>query len=427
MEIRTDPIPALQGSQAMRILVISALYPPAVIGGAERRCKELVDGLKNKGHLVYVLTSDYDSHKSAPDRQEYRELSFRNNFSSLSHLQKALIEFRDNRRLISRCGKVQPDLILVCNMHHLSKAILETTHRLGKSVVYDVSADWALDQFRNDPWLGYWRHIPSHRLKRILKRCLLSLLEGDWNTHLPVKLKKFAFNDVYFISDDLLRLHRDAGYQTANARVIRSGISLAAFSCQGGRRFDEERLRLIYAGQVVEHKGVHTIIESLGLLKTTHGVTLPLDIYGPVISEEYLNRLTDIIERFDLQASVRFKGLTPRDVLLNRYREYDALILATITEEPFSRAVLEAMAAGLLVVGTTTGGTKEILIEGQTGLTFNPGDARDLARQLLRAETERNLCISLSKNAKTIVENEYRIERMIDEVEVFLKGVLQKQ
>lgn len=50
--------------------------------------------------------------------------------------------------------------------------------------------------------------------------------------------------------------------------------------------------------------------------------------------------------------------------------------------------VLEGMATGLPVIGALTGGTGEILVEGETGLTFAAGDSEGLARQIRRLAEE---------------------------------------
>jgi glycogen synthase len=45
----------------MRVLVLSNFYPPHFIGGYELGCRDVVEGLKARGHDVRVLTSTYKS------------------------------------------------------------------------------------------------------------------------------------------------------------------------------------------------------------------------------------------------------------------------------------------------------------------------------------------------------------------------------
>ena len=66
------------------------------------------------------------------------------------------------------------------------------------------------------------------------------------------------------------------------------------------------------------------------------------------------------------------------------YADHDVFVFPSIWEEPFSIGLLEAMACGQAVVGTTTGGSAEILVDGVNSLVFPPGDPRRLARQVKR-------------------------------------------
>src|SRR5206468_3405450 len=49
------------GMSVMRLLVVSNLYPPNIIGGYERLCFDVVSGLVQRGHQVMVLTSTFGS------------------------------------------------------------------------------------------------------------------------------------------------------------------------------------------------------------------------------------------------------------------------------------------------------------------------------------------------------------------------------
>ena len=79
------------------------------------------------------------------------------------------------------------------------------------------------------------------------------------------------------------------------------------------------------------------------------------------------------------------------------------------------------MAAGLAVVGTRTGGTGEVLCDGETGLAFAAGDARCLAKQIVRLATDRDLCNRLSEAGRKRVLEQFSLSRMADELELVLR------
>jgi glycosyltransferase involved in cell wall biosynthesis len=84
----------------------------------------------------------------------------------------------------------------------------------------------------------------------------------------------------------------------------------------------------------------------------------------------------------------------------------------------------EAMASGLVVVGTTTGGTQEILRDGQTGLTFAPGDANGLADQVVRLVSDPELRRRLVQAGRQTVLEKFTLDRMVLEIDAYLNESL---
>jgi glycosyltransferase involved in cell wall biosynthesis len=65
------------------------------------------------------------------------------------------------------------------------------------------------------------------------------------------------------------------------------------------------------------------------------------------------------------------------------YRGLDIVVHASTRPEPFGRTIVEAMASGRAVVAADAGASPELVIPGRTGLLHRPGNADDLARQVL--------------------------------------------
>jgi len=106
--------------------------------------------------------------------------------------------------------------------------------------------------------------------------------------------------------------------------------------------------------------------------------------------------------------------------------EHDVFLLCTSHQEPFARVVLEAMASGMVVVGTLTGGTGEILVEDVTGLTFGAGDSEALARQVMRLADDSALWQRLSSEGQRVVRERYSMEHMVERIEQFLRDAAGK-
>jgi colanic acid/amylovoran biosynthesis glycosyltransferase len=82
------------------------------------------------------------------------------------------------------------------------------------------------------------------------------------------------------------------------------------------------------------------------------------------------------------------------------------------------------MAAGLVVVGTTAGGSREILIDGVNSLTFQPEDADALAQCIVRLLNEPELYSKLANHAREDVLRRFGVQRMFDEIEQYLTSIV---
>jgi|DewCreStandDraft_2_1066082.scaffolds.fasta_scaffold00579_28 glycosyltransferase involved in cell wall biosynthesis len=90
----------------------------------------------------------------------------------------------------------------------------------------------------------------------------------------------------------------------------------------------------------------------------------------------------------------------PPEELVEAYRDCDVYVSASRIES-FSLVVLEALAAGCAVVVTDAPGNRDLVRDGENGLVCAPGDARDLARQILRLLDDPDLRTRLRRAART--------------------------
>jgi glycosyltransferase involved in cell wall biosynthesis len=81
-----------------------------------------------------------------------------------------------------------------------------------------------------------------------------------------------------------------------------------------------------------------------------------------------------------VEDKVRFLGQIPEGP--RYFKAFDVFVLPSI-KEPFGMVLIEAMAAGVPVVSSRTGGTSEVI--GDVGVLFSPGDVKQLAGELVNA------------------------------------------
>jgi glycosyltransferase involved in cell wall biosynthesis len=103
---------------------------------------------------------------------------------------------------------------------------------------------------------------------------------------------------------------------------------------------------------------------------------------------------------------------------------FQVFLFTSIWPEPMARSVMEAMAAGLLVIGTEVGGQTEMLFDGQNALTFKAEDFETLARHIAAVAENPALRVRLARAGQQLVLERFTLDRMVDEIEQFLQDVI---
>jgi len=103
---------------------------------------------------------------------------------------------------------------------------------------------------------------------------------------------------------------------------------------------------------------------------------------------------------------------------------YEVLVLPSVWSEPLARIMQEGLAAGMVVAGSATGGTKETITDGENGLLFAAEDAVGLAEIVLRLKGDRSLCTRLSQQGIATAVDRFNIEVMVGELERYLQAIV---
>jgi len=83
----------------------------------------------------------------------------------------------------------------------------------------------------------------------------------------------------------------------------------------------------------------------------------------------------------------------------------------------------EALASGLVVLGSATGGTKEIIREGENGFLFEAGDAAGLAAHIEQLAADPDLCRRVGARGQETARRRFALGRMVDDLDAYLAGV----
>lgn len=408
----------------MRILVVSNFYPPYFVGGYELGCRDVVNTLRARGHEVLVLTSRYGSPEATETDGVWRRLE--STYGASQHVGRWRMALRlCKRELASQahlkrlCQSFKPDIVYAWNLTSISASVLFIAQQLNTPVVH-FSSDDGLSRWEDtDEWHALINHQPSRIHERVLWRVIRRILR-----HMEALSPCHSLNptNVQFASE-YLRQNALARNNRLLGEVIHWGIDPGWYD---GTRPTRQTQKLLYSGRLHPDKGVHTVIEALGILIEIDGCqesTLTVvGGNGPRSYEDYLRRL---VFQCNLGSRVRFTGALDRSALPSILREHDIFVFPVIWDEPFSIGLLEAMAAGLGVVSTVTGGTGEIIEDGVNALVFPSEDARACATQAARLVQQPSLLELIRANAQRRVLNDFSLATMVDKVERSLRSAVE--
>lgn len=412
----------------MRILFVSNLFPPDARGGYEQWCEEVAQSLAARGHQLCILTSR--SHTGAAaladvaqpfpvHRLLQAEVEGGMGRTALRLLRgSAHVEATDLRSTQAVVQDFRPDAGLIWGMWNIAHAVPQRLEALlGDRLGYY--------------FCDYWPTLPSAYVQRLQEPARHSSLQWGKAALARRFLPRLAvgayvslrFPNPICVSHAVRDILVDRGANLQNAQVIYGGTALAeAGTSPDTLPAKDAPLRLLYLGRLEPIKGVHTVIEAMRQLNGRQpGGSQPvtLDIVGSGATD-YVQSLHKLVLESDLAAVVRFPGPVARNQVPAVMAEHNALVFPSEWEEPFARTLLEAMAAGLAVIGSTTGGTGEILVDGETGLTFRAGDSADLAGQIHRLAQAPDVRRSLAANGRALVRSRFTLQRMVDELEAAL-------
>ena len=160
--------------------------------------------------------------------------------------------------------------------------------------------------------------------------------------------------------------------------TIPNGVDTEAFRpC--GRRASQE-INVVCAARLIERKGQHHLLEALAKVQSSCRRPVRVTLVGTGDAEPTLR---DLAGRLRIEHAVTFMGYVPREHMPQVYHTADMFVLPS-QQEGMSIALLEAMASGLPVVVTPTGGTDELVRKGVNGDVVPWADVQGLAEALKR-------------------------------------------
>jgi glycosyltransferase involved in cell wall biosynthesis len=192
-----------------------------------------------------------------------------------------------------------------------------------------------------------------------------------------------------------------------------SGVAAAAGS---GRRFRElygiapHKKVILQMSWMVPAKGVDKLLRAarmvLDAMPDAHFVLAGEGPHRPVYEA--------LSEELGIAKAITWTGMIKHPIAEGVFDAADICCLFSQWQEAFGLVVIEAMAFGVPVITSNTGGLPELVVDGHTGYVVDKDDVAALADRILKLLADSELRSRLGGNAKACVAKKFDLTRTVD-------------
>ena len=353
----------------MRIAICLKSFPPDMIGGMETQTKEMATKLHQRGHDVTVFTKKYGSHD---DRDvPYEVVRIRNwqlnpFVSDLTFLVLTLVALLRRREEFD---------VLQCMM------------------IYPVGfLGYVNNKLTGVPYLAWIRGGDYYLMNDVTwKRWMMRRVLEDT---LVLAQSEEIRQDVIRDFDDI----------DCDIDILGNAVTVPDDTSTGDG--------VLYVGRLAPKKGLQYLIEAM------QEVNAHLTIVGDGSEREKLEN-----QVASSTVEVTFVGEVPPDEVNSYYRDAGIFVLPSIEGEGMPNVLLEAMALGLPVVATGSGGVPSLVEDGYNGYLVPMRDLEELSESIRELHENPQLRSEMGDNARSFVIDNHSWEALCSELEEYYAGV----
>jgi glycosyltransferase involved in cell wall biosynthesis len=206
----------------------------------------------------------------------------------------------------------------------------------------------------------------------------------------------------------------------AKIRVIYNGVDARKFECADGfpalpaellgpNRF----FKVCTLGNVVERKGYRTLMKTAEYV-AERNPNIAFLAAGEVADMNLYSHMLDRKKCAGLDKTFHFLGF--QDDVPALLNSVDLLVLPSLND-PFPRVVLEAMAAAKPVIVTSVGGSRECVLNNETGFVVEPEDFRGIGEHILQLAKDPPKAARMGLLGRERVKAHFSVERCSSEIQ----------
>ncbi len=380
----------------MNILYVIPFFKPYDIGGAEVSTY-LHAKMLSRDHRVIVLTPNYQHFSSREDTENENLIIHRFAFPFKP---KNIMIFFDSfvfqlylfLRVAFAIKRFDIDLVHIQSTSMIPGAFL-ASRLLGKKVIITIRDH------------GY--RFTKEGLKNELRK-----LSGTKTLLKPwVALMMFLNHNLRKVcvrrSDRIVAVSRYMGDRVRREVGIKGDKIVVSYMPGPGwegkpKPKKNEKFRLLFVGRLDKTKGVELLLEALRLVKG--GIELL------IAGNSRVGYYRKFVKTLNLK-DVVFLGRIPHDKIFEVYERADAVVVPSLRGEPLSRVLIEAGSLGKPIIATDRGGSREVVINGKTGVLIKDPTPSSLAKGIEYVMNNPEKAMEMGKNIKKLVNEMFDPEK----------------
>ncbi|MDD5652165.1 MAG: glycosyltransferase family 4 protein, partial [Candidatus Moranbacteria bacterium] len=253
---------------------------------------------------------------------------------------------------------------------------------------------WYLSKKKKIPYIVSLRgsDVPGYSERfGITYKILTPFIKAIWKKAFSVIANSASFRDMASKIDPARKI-----------KVITNGVAVDEFRAIPieKKKKDSDRFEILCGTRITPRKGFEYLVMASKKLKDkNHKISLK------IIGEGYQKEeLESLIKKLGMEKDVEFTGVLDRKEITKCF-SLSRIFVSTSLNEGMSNAMLEALASGLPIIATNTGGTAEIVRDGKNGFVINMKDACDTAEKIERIILDEELEKRMALESRRIAES----------------------
>ncbi len=214
--------------------------------------------------------------------------------------------------------------------------------------------------------------------------------------------KMFRFSNKILVLSELEKTSLTNRWQNLDVRILPNAIAIDEAS--NAERPEKSEKTIVFLGRLHESKGLHEIIEACRILKNEN-YNFQFRCFGAgALKDFFVNEMTNI-----LGDEFYFGGVISGAEKWNELGRSDIFLLPSRYGEGLPLAILEAMAARVVVVAADVASVRAVIEDGENGFLIEPYNTAQVVGKLKFLLSDEADWKSLRQNARKTVEEKFAI------------------